>query len=189
MTHNCLLLDNQSETFLVKILIYKNRMVKRILREDKERNPEETQDCLRSISSILDLRHSEQPSDFTKSQSQTLETLIILTAPHRYSSSRYFFFFFPGKQTLFTCYLLSHKRVSIKKTFLLFVNGFPLFFELLDNLATHITCPSEEDPAELCPPHPFVDLSNTVWARKDLTKQTVGSKCGSHEHNSHKYCD
>ena len=42
MTPNCLLLDNQSETFLVQILIYKNRMVKRIIREDEERDQEET---------------------------------------------------------------------------------------------------------------------------------------------------
>ena len=44
-----------------------------------------------------------------------------------------------------------------------------LFFELLDNLATHITWLSEEDPVELCQPH-FVELSNTVWAQKKLTK-------------------
>ena len=35
---------------------------------------------------------------------------------------------------------------------LLLNNGFSLFFELLDNLATHITRPPEEDPAELCQP-------------------------------------
>ena len=53
MTPNCLLLDNQSETFLVQILIYKNRIVKRIIREDEKRNQEETQNCQRSIPSIL----------------------------------------------------------------------------------------------------------------------------------------
>ena len=37
---------------------------------------------------------------------------------------------------------------------LLLNNGFSLFFELQDNLATHITRPSEEDPAELCHPPP-----------------------------------
>ena len=41
-------------------------MVKRITREDEERDQEETQDCQRSVPSILDSRHSEQPSDFTK---------------------------------------------------------------------------------------------------------------------------
>ena len=52
----------------------------------------------------------------------------------------------------------------------MFSNGFLwLLFELLDNLATHITESSEEDPAELRQP-PFVDLSNTAWARKDLAK-------------------
>ena len=57
----------------------------------------------------------------------------------------------------------------------MFVNkGFSLFFKLLDNLATHNTWESEEDPAELCQP-PFVDLSNTALAQKDLTKQTVGN--------------
>ena len=45
MTPNCLLLENQPETFLVQILIYKNRIVKRIIREDKERDQEETQNC------------------------------------------------------------------------------------------------------------------------------------------------
>ena len=49
--------------------------------------------------------------------------------------------------------------------------GFPYIFELLDNQATHITWPSE-DPAELCQP-PSMNLSNTAWAQKDLTKQTV----------------
>ena len=34
---------------LVQILIYKNRMVKRIIREDEEKDQEETQDCQRSI--------------------------------------------------------------------------------------------------------------------------------------------
>ena len=67
-------------------------------------------------------------------------------------------------------------------------NGFSLFFELLVNLATHITWPSIEDPTELCQLH-TVDLSNTSWARKDLTKQRVGSQCGSHEQNSYKFCD
>ena len=72
MTPNCLLLDSQSETFLVHILICKNRMVKWIIREDEEREQEETQDCQKSIPSILDPRHSEQPADFTKIQSPRL---------------------------------------------------------------------------------------------------------------------
>ena len=62
-----------------------------------------------------------------------------------------------------------------KNDFLLLLNnGFSQFFELLDNVATHITWLSEEDPAELCQP-PSVDLSNSAWARKDSTKQTAGS--------------
>ena len=57
-----------------------------------------------------------------------------------------------------------------KKTILgLLLNGFSPLFELL---ATHYL--SEEHPAELGQPTPM-NLSNTVWARKDLTKQTIGS--------------
>ena len=72
MTPNFLLLDNQSETFLVHILIYRNRIVKRIIREDEERDQEETQDCQRSTPSILGPRDSGQLSDFTKIQSPRL---------------------------------------------------------------------------------------------------------------------
>ena len=68
MTPNCLLLDKQSEKNFGQILIYKNRIVKRIIREDEERDQEETQDCQRSITSILDPRHPEQPADFIKFQ-------------------------------------------------------------------------------------------------------------------------
>ena len=39
---------------------------------DEKRDQEETQDCQKSISSILDPRHSEQPSDVTKIQSPRL---------------------------------------------------------------------------------------------------------------------
>ena len=105
MTPNCVLLDNQSENFLVQILIYKNKMVKWIIREGEERDKEETQDCQRSIPSILDPRHPEQPLDFTKIQSPFL--------------SWYSFFFLLRKQTLFACYLLSHKHVSINTIFVI----------------------------------------------------------------------
>ena len=47
-------------------------MVKRIIREDKDRDQEETQDCERSIPSILDPRHTEQTADFIKFQSPKL---------------------------------------------------------------------------------------------------------------------
>ena len=70
MTPNCLLFD--SENVLVKILIYKNWMLKRTIREVEERDKEETQDCQRSIPSILDARYSEQPADFKKIQSPRL---------------------------------------------------------------------------------------------------------------------
>ena len=36
MTPNCLWLDNLSETILVQILIYKNEIGKKILREDEK---------------------------------------------------------------------------------------------------------------------------------------------------------
>ena len=47
-------------------------MVKRIGRENEERDKEETQDCQRSIPFSLNPKHSEQPSDFTKIQSPRL---------------------------------------------------------------------------------------------------------------------
>ena len=47
-------------------------MVKRIIRKDEKRDQEETQDCQRSIPSILDPRNSEQPSDVTKIQNPRL---------------------------------------------------------------------------------------------------------------------
>ena len=65
------LITNQ-KTFLIPVLIYKDRMVKRIIKEDEKKDREETQNCHRSIPSILDLKHSEQPSDYTKIQSHRL---------------------------------------------------------------------------------------------------------------------
>ena len=47
-------------------------MVKRIIREDEERDKEETQDCQRSIPFIQDPRHSKKPADFIKIQSPRL---------------------------------------------------------------------------------------------------------------------
>ena len=47
-------------------------MIKGIIREDEKRDQEETQDCQRSIPSILDPRHSEQPPELTKIQSPRL---------------------------------------------------------------------------------------------------------------------
>ena len=103
----------------VKILIYKNRMVKRIIWEDEKRDQEETQDCQRSIFFILD---PSTPINFQTLQKFKVldlrEISVILTALHchfffRYSS----FFFLPGKQILFACYLLSQKHVSIKTIF------------------------------------------------------------------------
>ena len=47
-------------------------MVKQIIKQDEERDQKETQDYQKSIPSILDPRHSKQPSDFTKIQSPRL---------------------------------------------------------------------------------------------------------------------
>ena len=108
---------------------------------------------------------------------------------HRTSSShflsRYSFFFLPGKKPRFLLFIVSQTCFN-KNDFLLLLNhGFSLFFELLDNLATHITLPSEEDPDKIVSTIPSVDRSNPTGAQKDLLKQTVGSDCGNHEHNSH----
>ena len=73
-----------------------------------------------------------------------VKTHLIVTLP----LSIYFLLLFAKKANLFGSYLLSHKHVSIKTILLLLLNnGFSQLFELLDNLATHITWPSEEDPA------------------------------------------
>ena len=55
----------QSDTFATT----PQKEEERISREDEERDQEKTQDCQRSIPSILDPRHTEKPSDFTKIQS------------------------------------------------------------------------------------------------------------------------
>ena len=47
-------------------------MVKRIIREDEERNQEETQDCQRRIPPIQDPRYSEQLAEFIKIQTPRL---------------------------------------------------------------------------------------------------------------------
>ena len=83
-----------------------------ILREDEKRDQEETQDYQRSISSILDPRHSEQPSDFTKFKVPDFRDVgVSLTAPHRHSSSLDIlssFVCFPGKHRLFVINCLTN---------------------------------------------------------------------------------
>ena len=44
-------------------------MEKQIIREDEERDQEETEDCQRNIPSILDPWHSEKSADYIKIQS------------------------------------------------------------------------------------------------------------------------
>ena len=81
-------------------------MVKRIIREDEERDHEETQDFQRSIESILHLKHFQQLSDFTKFQSpRFIEISLILTAPHRHFSSLNILSSFFCKANIFACYL------------------------------------------------------------------------------------
>ena len=127
-------------------------MVKRITRKDEERDQEETQDCQRSIPSILDPRHPNNLQTLQKFKAPDLRDIsVILTAPHRHSFSLDILSTFcqESKHCLLVIYCLTN--VFQWKPFLLFVNnGFFLFFELLDNLATHITWSSEEDPVELC---------------------------------------
>ena len=128
-----------------------------------------------NISFILDPKHSKQPSDVKIFKVPGFRDVrVTLTAPQLHSSSLDSLSSSVCQESKH-CYLLPHKRVSIKKLFLLLLNnGFSLFVELLDNLSTNIFWSSEEDPAELCQPL-FVDLSNTAWVRKELTKQTGGS--------------
>ena len=79
-----------------------------------------------------------------------------------------------------------------KNDFLLLLNnGFSLFFESLDNPATHITWPSEEDPAELCHPPPLCGSFKHNVGMEGLDKANSRKLMwGSPEHNSHnKYCD
>ena len=105
------------EHFLVQKLIYKSRKVKGIIKEDEKKDQEETQDCQRSILFILDTRHSEQRSDFTKIQSPEHQRHYCHsnnTSSSLFLSRYSFFFFLPGNQTSFACNLLSHKRISIK---------------------------------------------------------------------------
>ncbi len=52
MTPDCILLDNQSETFLIQILIYKNRMLKRVIRENKKRDQKTTRDCQGTLNNL-----------------------------------------------------------------------------------------------------------------------------------------
>ena len=165
-------------------------MVKRIIRDDEKKDQEETQDYQRSILSILDPRHSKQPlQKFKVPDFRNIS--VILTAPHRYSSSLDILSSSFGQESRH-CFLVIYCLSNVfqwKHFCYLLKAGFFLFFELLDYLATHITWLSGEDPVELYQHH-FMDLSNTAWARKDLTKQTVRSKSGSYEHNSYsKYWD
>ena len=64
------------KSFLVQILIYKNGIRKQILREDEKRDQEETQDCQRSISSILDPK--ELRTTFRRHKNLKSQTLVLL---------------------------------------------------------------------------------------------------------------
>ena len=94
-----------------------------------------------------------------------------LTAPQCHSFSIFFLLLFARKANIVCLLFIVSQTCFNKNDIFCFVNEFSLFIELLDNLATLITWPSEEDPTELWQPY-FMDLSNTAWAWKDLTKQT-----------------
>ena len=76
------LLDNQSETILVQILVYKNGIIKRILREDKKKGPRRNSRLLKNH--LFPSRPEVVRKTFSRykiSKSQTLETLVLLE-PH-----------------------------------------------------------------------------------------------------------
>ena len=149
-------------------------MVKRIFKENEKKNQEETQDCQRSFPFILDLRHSEQPADFIKVQSPGLKkhqchhhssvSSSLFSVSHHHSSvssslfsviitlpfSIFFLLHFARKASII-CLLFIVLQICFNKSHLCYqlITGFSLFFELPDNIATHITWTSEEDPAEL----------------------------------------
>ena len=162
--------------FLVQILIYKNATIKRILREDEKKVPRRNSRLSKkhpfhSRPEVLWTtvrRYKISVSDF-RDVSVTL-THLIITLP----LPIFFLLLFSGKANIVCLLFIVTQTCFNKIDFLLLNNRFFLFFELLDNIATHITWLSKEDPAELCQT-PSVDLSNTAWARKNLTKQTVGS--------------
>ena len=80
---------------------------------------------------------------------------VIITESHRYSSSLDILSssFFRKANIVCLLFIVSQTCFNKKHLLKIFVNNeFSLFFELLDNVATHITRMSEEDPAELCQP-------------------------------------
>ena len=79
MTPNCLLLDNQSETVLVQILIYKNGIIELILREGKKKGPRRNSRLPKKH--LFHSRPEVLRTTFRRykiSKSQTLETLVLL---------------------------------------------------------------------------------------------------------------
>ena len=85
----------------------------------------------------------------------------VSVTPHRHSSSVDILSSVVQESKNHLLFIVSQTGFNKNNFLLLLNNGFSLFFELLDNLATHITWPSEEDPAELCQSR-SVDLSNTT---------------------------
>ena len=96
---------------------------------------------------------------------------VSLTAPYRHSSSLDILSSSvcqKSKPLFFWLFIVS-KTCFNKNDFLLLLNNdFSLFFELL---ATHITWPSEEDPAELCYPLPWIFQTQRGHGRIRQSKQ------------------
>ena len=85
------------KTFLIQILIYKNRVLKRVIREE-EKGPENN--SRQPNFSILDPMHSEQPSGYKNSRSHTFRDIRIIRTASNCHISLSIFFCLPGKQTL-----------------------------------------------------------------------------------------
>ena len=136
MTPNCLLLDNHQKPFLVQILIYKNGIIKRILREDKKKGPRRN--------SRLPKKHLFHSTPevlrttfrcYKISKSRTLETLV-LPKPHLIVTlplSIFFLLLFARKANLVSLLFIVSQTCFNKNDFLLLLlllnNGFSLFFE------------------------------------------------------------
>ena len=107
---------------------------------------------------------------YKNSKSQTLQTLVSheLVLIFHLHLSIFFLLLFARKTNIVSLFFIVSQTYFNKKPFLLFVcNEFSLFFELLDNLATHFTWLPEEDPAELCQPPLWIFPTQRWHGRTD----------------------
>ena len=135
MTPNCLLFDNQ---FLVLILIFKNQEWMR----KKTKNKRKT-----AIEASLPFSTRGTPNNLRTLQKFKVQDIrdisVLLTSPHRHSFSLDILSSSFWQEINIICLSFIVAQTFFNKKKLLFVkNGFSLFFELLDNLATQITRPS-----------------------------------------------